>query len=495
MNQRMGLPDDSRLLSLSKTEWRSLGLRLAQLGIDSSYVAAINKVGMRQANCLRAPMRKWHLQRMTGLAACALRLLTFGERVRSEEARAALGNSLVTRLIDVSLIQEEGEWLFSPFYIKLVMNRLYILCDDQTHRGSAVMGVGETTGALCQAVWPLQPTGRVLDLGCGAGTVGLLLASHANQVVGTDINPRAVVFSRVNAAINGIDNIRFVEGDGFSAIAGQRFDLIVSQPPFVSLPAESNFATFMHGGLRGDELAMSWISAVPHYLGPTGRAVFLTQWPDEEGLELRIRATLNCEELNLLLVRCPAIDADDLSMLHALNEHFELGADFERMAILRRDHLERLGIRGVCTSFTVIERIIGGTHGWTAVIEMPSASTISLSSLRIDKALRKQNLLADGTEAIESATLRIPAGVVFAEEYSPDDPPKRRRIVRLPSLATAIEINIEAWKIFSLVHESVNVREAARLFAHDKNISIDEVSREVVCAVRQALRLGILEPS
>ena len=64
----------------------------------------------------------------------------------------------------------------------------------------------------------------------------LSLAAKVDRVIGTDINPRAVALSRINAALNGIGNVEFREGDMFAPVAGETFDLIISQPPFVSTP-------------------------------------------------------------------------------------------------------------------------------------------------------------------------------------------------------------------------------------------------------------------
>jgi SAM-dependent methyltransferase len=494
----MSLPDASRLLSLPKQQWRRLGLRLEEIGVNATYVRCINQAGSRLINPVRAPLRKWHLRRLVGPAAYAVRLLMFGEGVKAAEAQLALGKELLSDLIDVGLIQDEGDSFFSPFYLKLVMNGIYILCDNLAHRENAVMGVGETTGALGQAVWPVRPVERVLDLGCGAGTLALLLANRAHEVLGTDINPRAVIFSRVNAAINGKENVQFCEGDGFSAVANETFDLIVSQPPFVSLPKDVVPATYLYGGHRGDELPSRLLSEVEPYLSTNGRAVFLIQWPvEDEPLETRIRALLHSDGLNLLVVRQAPTEADDISALYALSEHLELGADFEQMTILRRDHFEALGISSLCTAYSVIERTTGGAPSWTAAVDIPSESKSPLTSLQIDTLFLARNLVARGRSAIASDRFRVPAGVVFSEESTPAKPLQRRMVVRFPrgSLSMATEINSAFWQLLFMVHEASSVADAARMFAVERRISIDEATEQIISAVEQAVLLGIVEPS
>lgn len=77
---------------------------------------------------------------------------------------------------------------------------------------------------------------RIADLGTGSGAVALALARerpHAH-VVATDASGTALALARVNAAANAIENVEFREGDWFQPIAGERFALIVSNPPYIA---------------------------------------------------------------------------------------------------------------------------------------------------------------------------------------------------------------------------------------------------------------------
>src|SRR5262249_3141209 len=81
---------------------------------------------------------------------------------------------------------------------------------------------------------PLLVRGRVataLDMGCGSGVLSLVMASYAREVVGVDVNPRAIVMSRLNAALNGVHNVAFLEGDLFDPIASASFDRVVFNSP------------------------------------------------------------------------------------------------------------------------------------------------------------------------------------------------------------------------------------------------------------------------
>jgi release factor glutamine methyltransferase len=82
------------------------------------------------------------------------------------------------------------------------------------------------------------PESRVLDLCTGSGALAVAAArAGAGDVVAVDVSRRAVLTARCNALLNGV-RIRAVRGDLFDAVGNERFDLIVSNPPY--LPAEAD---------------------------------------------------------------------------------------------------------------------------------------------------------------------------------------------------------------------------------------------------------------
>lgn len=80
-----------------------------------------------------------------------------------------------------------------------------------------------------------QPRARVLDLGTGTGAIALALASERPgwSLCGVDIEPAAVALAQRNAATLALRNVEFAVSDWFAAVPAQRFDAIVSNPPYI----------------------------------------------------------------------------------------------------------------------------------------------------------------------------------------------------------------------------------------------------------------------
>ena len=75
--------------------------------------------------------------------------------------------------------------------------------------------------------------GEFLDLGCGVGIVGIMAALESPALIVhlSDINPRAVMLTRLNVQRHGLENCRVYEGSLYEPLGNKVFDVIASNPP------------------------------------------------------------------------------------------------------------------------------------------------------------------------------------------------------------------------------------------------------------------------
>lgn len=153
-----------------------------------------------------------------------------------------------------------------------------------------VLGIGRA-GLTLAALTPRKPVETALDLGVGCGIQTLYLLRHVRQVVATDISKRALEFTAFNVALAGVDSARVQlrQGNLLEPVAGQRFDLIVSNPPFVITPPSVRQAglPLMEYRDAGGPILPALVRGLEDHLNPDGVAVMLGNWEHREGTSWR----------------------------------------------------------------------------------------------------------------------------------------------------------------------------------------------------------------
>jgi len=157
---------------------------------------------------------------------------------------------------------------------------------------SHVLGVGGASLTLSALMIP-NPVESALDLGTGCGIQALHAARHATRVVATDISVRALELAALNASLNGVENIEFRLGSLFDPVAGERFDHIISNPPFVITPRTEGVPSYEYrdGGLVGDALVEAVVRGAAEHLTPGGVAQLLGNWEYHDDAEAFDRLT------------------------------------------------------------------------------------------------------------------------------------------------------------------------------------------------------------
>ena len=107
----------------------------------------------------------------------------------------------------------------------------------------------------------VYPTDKALDIGCGAGFLGLHIARLANggSVTMVDVSLAAIAVAQRAAEQSSLTNVHILPSDGTEAVRNQHFDLVVTNPPF------------HQGGIQTREIAQRFIRQAAQVLQPQGR--------------------------------------------------------------------------------------------------------------------------------------------------------------------------------------------------------------------------------
>lgn len=231
-----------------------------------------------------------------GGVAALVRLFTLGLTVTADSIDTSLPRCGVAGLVELGLVSvsgydvqasadlrpygdEQHDWFVASDLSELAIGRE--LPTDH------VLGIGGASTTL--ASWtPRRRVRRALDLGTGCGVQALHLSTHVSEVVATDLSARALEFADLNASLNGMTwSLR--RGSLLEPVAAERFDLIVSNPPFVITPRVDGVPEYEYrdGGMVGDSLVRTLIQLLPTHLNPGGVAQLLANWEVPAGADWR----------------------------------------------------------------------------------------------------------------------------------------------------------------------------------------------------------------
>lgn len=283
-----------------------------------------------------------------------IRLWWLGETVPREPLRSLLP---VAELAEEGLLTTDGDSVRA--LVRLTPWELdgdrpgYVASDpaarpgDEAPRTDHVIRAGSASATLRDLMVP-GPVDRALDLGTGSGVQTLHLAERAGDVCATDLNPRALWLAEWSFALSGVDNARTLEGSLYEPVQGQRFDLIVCNPPFVVAP-EGALYTYRESELPGDAVCREIVRQAPAHLTDGGWCQLLANWLHVDGEDWRDRvaewtAGTGCSGW---VVQRTVQDPAEYVELWLRDSCAQGSPDYRRHYDTWLDYFERLGVNGI----------------------------------------------------------------------------------------------------------------------------------------------------
>jgi methylase of polypeptide subunit release factors len=444
---------------------------LARLLRDAGYES--NRIQQRLATgdqlLARSPELPSYLRRLgdADQLAVLLRLFLLGVPVTRARVDELVHRELLRRLAGAGLLVQTAEVVHGA--ARIVPHDELLIASD--HSGAAEAHADHVPGVHRPSVALAHLTVRgegehALDLCTGNGIQAILLAAHAEHVVATDVNPRALAYTVFNAALNGVGNVEVRRGSFFEPVEGEQFDLVAANPPYVVSP-ESAYL-FRDGGLRGDAVSELVVRATPTVLAPGAFASVLIAWAlDPDDPAERPRSWLEGSRCDAFLLHTSTDDPLETATVwnRDLLDRPEAYADsLDRWLAYYRE----LGIEHLGYACLVMRKRGDGRDGWIEALQLPHAalrpagrhvrrlfdvrdrlSEIESDPVLLDRRLRvvddavvtQDTRFAEGRWQAESLTLRLEKGLPFSAEL---DQPTARLIRGLDGSRTLDEALIAA---------------------------------------------------
>nr|WSW68434.1 class I SAM-dependent methyltransferase [Streptomyces sp. NBC_00995] len=267
-----------------------------------------------------------------------------------------------------------------------------------SHEEGVVLGIGGASTTLA-GITVRRPVGSALDVGTGSGIQALHAAQHATQVTATDLNPRALGFTRLTLALSGAAQADLREGSLYEPVGTDTYDLIVSNPPFVISPGAR--LTYRDGGMAGDDLCRTLVQQTGDRLNEGGYAHFLANWQhiEDEEWQDRLRSWVP-QGCDAWIVQREVQDITQYAelWLRDSGDHRTDPAEYAARYDAWLDEFEAHGTKGVGFGWITLRKSAAAAAGepsivieeWPHAVEQPLGPAIEAHFARQDY-LREQD--------------------------------------------------------------------------------------------------------
>jgi methylase of polypeptide subunit release factors len=417
--------------------------------------------------------------------------------VATDDAVDALGRDAVDSL-EAAGLAEVGDDVVPRARI-LPVDELYVAADGFSRDiddPPDYVAAYSPTSRLLDSLTPRPQVERALDVGTGSGIHALRAATHARHVIATDVNPRALEFTRLNAALNGMTNIELRSGSLFEPVVGETFDLITCNAPYVVSPERR--WVYRDAGGKGDEVSEQIVAEAAAHLLEGGFATMLVSWvaADEDDPDERVLAWTErsgCDSWILV-----AEESDPLGHAAGWNSH--LAGDPEAFGAALDEwtrYLDELGVRWVSDGAVILKRRAGGRP--TARVDSVDEDDVEDASEQIARAFDTRARLEElGRNDLLEATLSVAMPLRLEHELvpAPDAPVPVDAVAALATgTSSAVETTPDALEVLGLLDGETPLEDVVDEVAGLHELDDDELRefrRDVLDLCRELLELGAL---
>ena len=453
------------------------------------------------------------LDRATASPAATLaRLFVLGEPATDAQLDAALPSLGAAGARRLGLVGTDGRALldlrpYSSIDSSGAVNWLIASDLGELALGTAlppdhVLGVGGASLTLA-ALIPTEPVDSVLDLGTGCGIQSLHAARHADCIVATDISARALERARLTLALNAVEGVELRQGDLFAPVAGERFDRIVSNPPFVITPRRDGVPLYEYrdGGRVGDAIVEQVVRGAADHLTPGGTAHLLGNWEYRDELAgdglARVRRWITEAGLDGWVVERERQSPAEYAATWIRDGGTRVGTpEYERLAGEWLDDFAARGVTAIGFGYVVLRRPVdpGAPRLLrTEVLSSPLGTPVGIGD-HLLACLRAHDTIATlDDEALGALRLQVAPDVTEERHYWPgDENPTVIRLRQGGGFARTIDADAALAGLVGASDGELTVAEIANALAHLLEVDEGALREQLLPQVRELVATGLL---
>ncbi|RIJ76412.1 methyltransferase [Nakamurella silvestris] len=430
-----------------------------------------------------------------------IRLYLLGQPVSATAAAAAFPTAGVDAVVAMGALERGGDEIRAGLDIRphADEDHSYLVVSDLDSdvrpgpvRHDHVLGIGAASINLVRATIR-EAADRVLDLGTGCGIQALHAYAHAGSVTATDTNPRALALAAATARLNGQHwDLRL--GSLFDPVAGETFDQIISNPPFVISAGEQRFS-YRDSGIAGDGLVEQIVRQAGSHLVEGGTAQFLANWLIHEDTDWRQRlvgwlADAGCDAW---VVQREVADPAEYVALWLRDAGEQSGNDAVAGDWL--EYFSRNKVSGIGMGSITLRRTAGRPD--LVLDEIKGAGEEVTGEEAAAFLARRAWLSARSDEQLLASTLSLSSAVILEQRSLPDREGWTTvlRMIRRPG-GPGATLQLDEWgqALLSGCRGQVPLSLLIELLAAANGFDEQALTDAVLPSVRQAITRGILHP-
>jgi methylase of polypeptide subunit release factors len=422
-----------------------------------------------------------------------------GKDVPHSTAVATIPPDVLSALLTCELLRAEDHRLVSAVRVAPFAEFLIISDHAESHelsmRPDTILWPNPTT-LLCYHLALKNSVASTLDLGTGSGVLAIAAAANSGSVIATDLNPRARTFALFNAALNGVANVEFREGNSFEPVRGVRFDRILANPPFFVSPSLRRI--YSDNDMELDGFCRNLIRQAPSHLNPGGYCQMLLEWVQIKGQPWRERLSAWVEGLG-----CDA---------WIINTYIRSAADYAIVRVQEdRDETPDLAVQATMTSQWqryFQERDVESIHGGVIILRLREGKNwLRMEELPVrperpfGEYLRRVFENQDFLEAHPTADELLPTcpalhqGSVLHKQFSQS--PEGWRIASLElrlseGLPYSVALQPNVAEFLGSCDGSRTLDEVTAGIAQEAGVALELVRQECCAVARQLAQRGFL---